>query len=136
MKRLAIILTMVGASAQADSTSLALQLPSSSMNYQSDSFRAGELDCSMAIGGSTNLEMGVMGGVNNLGGSELSPQTKDIGLFVRIVIPLNAPKSRIDCNQLYLLELQQRRLEIQQLQQELDAMKALQTDQQSFENAN
>ena len=136
MKRLAIILAMVGGSAQADSTSLALQLPSSSMNYQSDSFRAGELDCSMAIGGSTNLEMGVMGGVNNLGGSELSPQTKDIGLFARIVIPLNAPKSRIDCNQLYLLELQQRRLEIQQLQQELDAMKALQTDQQSFENAN
>ena len=136
MKRLAIILAMVGGSARADSTSLALQLPSSSMNYQSDSFRAGELDCSMAIGGSTNLEMGVMGGVNNLGGSELSPQTKDIGLFARIVIPLNAPKSRIDCNQLYLLELQQRRLEIQQLQQELDAMKALQTDQQSFENAN
>lgn len=133
MKRLAVILALVSGSAQADSTSLALQLPTASMNYQSDSFRAGELDCSMAIGGSTNLELGVLGGVNNVGGTGLLPQTKDIGLFARIVIPLNAPKSRIDCNQLYLLELQQRRLEIQQLQAELDAMKALQEDQMNFE---
>jgi len=133
MKRLAVILALVGGSAQADSTSLALQLPSSSLSYQSDSFRAGDLDCSMAIGGSTNLEMGVLGGVNNLDGTGLMPQTKDIGLFARIVIPLNAPKSRIDCNQLYLLELQQRRLEIQQLQAEIEAMKALQEEQMSFE---
>ena len=133
MKRLAVILALVGGSAQADSTSLALQLPSSSLSYQSDSFRAGDLDCSMAIGGSTNLEMGVLGGVNNLDGTGLMTQTKDIGLFARIVIPLNAPKSRIDCNQLYLLELQQRRLEIQQLQAEIEAMKALQEEQMSFE---
>lgn len=130
---MAVILAMVGGAAQADSTSLALQLPSSSLTYQSDSFRAGELDCSMAIGGSTNLEVGVLGGVNNLGDSGLLPQTKDIGLFARIVIPLNAPKSRIDCNQLYLLELQQRRLEIQQLQAELEAMKQLQEEQMDFE---
>lgn len=133
MKRLATILVMVAGAAQADSTSLALQLPTSPMTYQSDSFRAGDLDCSMAIGGSTNLELGVLGGVNNLGGSDLSPQTKDIGIFARIVIPLNAPKSRIDCNQLYLLELQQRRLEVQQLQAEIEAMKALQEDQMDFE---
>ena len=133
MKRLVLILAMVGGAAQADSTSLALQLPSPSMSYQSDSFRAGDLDCSMAIGGSTNLEVGVLGGVNNLGGTDLAPQTKDIGLFARIVIPLNAPKSRIDCEQLYLLELQQRRLEIQQLQAELEAMKALQDEQMDFE---
>jgi hypothetical protein len=133
MKRMAAILAMVGGAAQADSTSLALQLPSSSLTYQSDSFRAGELDCSMAIGGSTNLEVGVLGGVNNLGDSGLLPQTKDIGLFARIVIPLNAPKSRIDCSQLYLLELQQRRLEIQQLQAELEAMKQLQEEQMDFE---
>ena len=133
MKRLAMILAMVGGAAQADSTSLALQLPTAPMTYQSDSFRANNLDCSMAIGGSTNLEIGVMGGVNNLGDSGLIPQTKDIGIFARIVIPLNAPKSRIDCNQLYLLELQQRRLEIQQLQAELDAMKALQDEQMNFE---
>ena len=133
MKRLSVILALVGGAAQADSTSLALQLPSSSLSYQSDSFRAGDLDCSMAIGGSTNLEMGVLGGVNNLDGTGLMTQTKDIGLFARIVIPLNAPKSRIDCNQLYLLELQQRRLEIQQLNAEIEAMKALQEDQTGFE---
>ena len=133
MKRLAVILAMLGGAAQADSTSLALQLPTPSMSYQSDSFRAGELDCSMAIGGSLNLELGVLGGVNNLGGNDLAPQTKDIGIFARIVIPLNAPKSRIDCNQLYLLELQQRRLEIEQLHAELEAMKQLQQDQMDFE---
>jgi hypothetical protein len=133
MKRLAVILAMVAGAAQADSTSLALQLPTSPMTYQSDSFRAGDLDCSMAIGGSLNLELGVLGGVNNLGGSDLAPQTKDIGIFARIVIPLNAPKSRIDCNQLYLLELQQRRLEVQQLQAEIETMKALQEDQMDFE---
>jgi hypothetical protein len=133
MKRLAIILAIMGGAAQADSTSLALQLPTAPMTYQSDSFRAGDLDCSMAIGGSTNLELGVMGGINNVGDSGLVPQNKDIGLFARIVIPLNAPKSRIDCNQLYLLELQQRRLEIQQLQAELEAMKALQEEQMNFE---
>lgn len=133
MKRLAVILAVIGGSAQADSTSLALQLPTSSMNYQSDSFKAGDLDCSMAIGGSTNLELGVLGGINNMDGTGLVPQTKDIGLFARIVIPLNAPKSRIDCNQLYLLELQQRRLEIEQLNAELEAMKALQEEQMSFE---
>jgi hypothetical protein len=103
------------------------------MTYQSDSFRAGELDCSMAIGGSTNLELGVLGGINNVGGTDLLPQTKDIGLFARIVIPLNAPKSRIDCTQLYLLELQQRRLEIEQLNAELEAMKQLQDEQLNFE---
>jgi hypothetical protein len=124
---------MIGGAAQADSTSLALQLPTASMSYQSDSFRANNLDCSMAIGGSTNLEVGVLGGVNNLGDSGLLPQTKDIGIFARIVIPLNAPRSRIDCNQLYLLELQQRRLEIQQLQAELGAMKQLQDEQMDFE---
>ena len=133
MKRLAVILAMLGGAAQADSTSLALQLPTPSMSYQSDSFRAGELDCSMAIGGSLNLELGVLGGVNNLGGNDLAPQTKDIGIFARIVIPLNAPKSRINCNQLYLLELQQRRLEIEQLHAELEAMKQLQQEQMDFE---
>ena len=133
MKRLAVNLAMLGGAAQADSTSLALQLPTPSMSYQSDSFRAGELDCSMAIGGSLNLELGVLGGVNNLGGNDLAPQTKDIGIFARIVIPLNAPKSRIDCNQLYLLELQQRRLEIEQLHAELEAMKQLQEEQMDFE---
>lgn len=133
MKRLAVILAILGGAAQADSTSLALQLPTPSMSYQSDSFRAGELDCSMAIGGSLNLELGVLGGVNNLGGNDLAPQTKDIGIFARIVIPLNAPKSRIDCNQLYLLELQQRRLEIEQLHAELEAMKQLQEEQMDFE---
>lgn len=131
---IALLFTCIASAAFADSTSLALQLPTAPMSFQNDSIRAGNLDCSMAIGGSTNLEVGVLGGVNNLGGADLAPQTKDIGIFARIIIPLNAPKSRIDCNELYMLELQQRKLEIEQLQAELEAMKALQENEMNFEN--
>ena len=41
--------------ARSESNSLALQLPSAPMNYQSDRFRAGDLDCSNAVGGGTTL---------------------------------------------------------------------------------
>ncbi len=44
-----------------ESSSLNLALPSVPQNYQSDKFRAGELDCSNAIGSATNLEFGVTG---------------------------------------------------------------------------
>ena len=41
--------------ADSASNSLSLSLPNSSAGYQSDKFRAGELDCSMAIGSATRL---------------------------------------------------------------------------------
>ena len=54
-------------------------------------------------------------------------------MYARIVIPLDKPKERINCNTLYQLELQQRRLEIQKLQKELENLRALQNDTE-FEN--
>ena len=56
-----IVLLMVAKSAFADSTSnsLSLSLPNSGTNYQSDSFRSGDLDCSNAIGSATNIEFGL-----------------------------------------------------------------------------
>jgi hypothetical protein len=98
------------------------------MNYQSDRFKAGNLDCSNAVGGGTNLEFGVTGVVSNFGGSfnSTTPQGKDIGLYARVVIPLDKPRSRINCDDLYQVELAQRRLEIQQLRNELDQLKTLQ----------
>lgn len=60
-------------------------------------------------------------------------QSKDVGVFARIVIPLNGPKERINCNTLYQLELQQRRLEIQKLQAELQQLREM-TKDLNFEN--
>ena len=109
--------------ALSDSSSLAVQLPSPPMNYQSDRFRAGNLDCSNAIGGGTTLEWGVTGVVSNSGNVG---QGKDIGLYARVVIPLDKPRSRINCDDLYQLELTQRRLEVQMLRAELQALQRLQ----------
>lgn len=101
------------------------------MNYQSDRFRAGNLDCSNAIGGGTTLEWGVTGVINNNDGNV--GQGKDIGLYARIVIPLDKPRSRINCDDLYQLELTQRRLEVQMLRAELQALQDLQNSQTNSE---
>jgi len=137
--RLTLALCVVASSAVAESNNLALTLPNPPMNYQSDRFRAGNLDCSNAVGGGVNLEFGVTGVVNNVGGTFSSSgnlaQGKDVGLYARVVIPLDKPKSRINCDDLYQVELAQRRLEIQQLRNELEALKNLQqTGGMDFEN--
>ena len=134
MKRWALLLFC--GTALADSSSLNLQLPSAPNSYASDSIRAGDMDCKNAIGGATNFELGVTGIVNNAVSPFSSedpnnPQTKDVGLYARIVIPLDAPKERINCNTLYQLELERRRLEVMKLQQELENLKKLQG---GFEN--
>lgn len=138
MRWVLAILAMATA-AQAENGSLALQLPTPPMNYQSDRFRAGNLDCSNSVGGGTNLELGVTGVINNVGGNYdrmnqyFNEQSKDIGVYARIVIPLDKPRSRINCDDLYRLELKQRALEVQKLQRELEQLKALQQDLE-FEN--
>lgn len=139
MKRWAFLIIFIACPAYADSNSLALQLPSPQGTYAQDAFRAGDLDCKNAIGGGINFEFGVLGAINNVGGSYsqyndyFNPQSKDVGLFARIVIPLNGPKERINCNTLYELELQQRRLEIQKLMMELEQLRAM-TQDLKFEN--
>lgn len=137
MKRLAILLPLFCHIAIADNSSLGLQLPSMGSSYGTDSIRAGDLDCKNSIGGATNFELGMTGIVNNAvspfdNEDPLNPQSKDIGLYARIVIPLDAPKERINCNTLYQLELKRRRIEVQKLQQELENLRALQ--RKGFEN--
>ena len=95
------------------------------------------MDCSNAIGGSTSLEFGVTGIINNATGpfqseNPMFPERKDIGVYARIIIPLDGPKERINCNTLYQLELRKKRLEIQKLQQELYNLRNLQSG--GFEN--
>ena len=124
--------------ALAEKSSLNLQLPSPGNTYGQDSFRAGELDCKNSIGGSTNVEFGVTGIIDNATGpfsseDPLNPTSKDIGVYARIVIPLDGPKERINCNTLYELELRKKRLEILKLNEELDQLRKL-NQADNFEN--
>jgi hypothetical protein len=121
-----VISSMIATTAYADSSSLNLALPSIPNNYQYDKFRSGELDCSNAIGSATQLEFGVTGIIND----DFLDDNKDVGVYGRIVIPLGArAKERINCNELYELELRRKRLEVMKLEQELQQLRELQ-----FEN--
>ena len=114
--------------------SVNLQLPGAPQSFQSDRFRHGDMDCSNAIGSSTNLEFGVLGLIDdpqynvmqnyNTGGTST-------GVYARITIPLDKPKERINCNTLYQLALERERLEVQRLKAEVANLRKLQ-----FENEN
>ena len=139
MKKLCIAFlgVLISSSALAENTSLNLALPSAPSAYGQDSIRAGDLDCKNAIGGATQLEFGVTGIIDNhqgaLGSNNGRDSEKDIGVYARIVIPLDKPKERINCNSLYELELRKKRIEVLKLQQELEALKKL-NSQNNFEN--
>jgi len=134
------LLCLIPSIALAENSSLNLQLPSPGNTYGQDSFRAGELDCKNSIGGSTNVEFGVTGIVDNAVGpfgdeDPLNPTSKDIGVYARIIIPLDGPKERINCNTLYELELRKKRLEILKLNEELEQLRKLnQNPNANFEN--
>jgi hypothetical protein len=124
--------------AYAQSSSVNLALPQSQQSFQSDRIRAGNLECSAAIGSSTNVEFGVVGLLNqndpfyNLANQDpdfnYNPDTfmRDIGVYGKITIPLGAPKERLNCNTLYQLELRKKRLEVLKLEAELQQLKSLQ----------
>lgn len=130
-----LICTLIWVSASfAESSSLNLALPSVPGNYQSDKFRAGELDCSNAIGSATNLEVGVTGLID--GGSYdnlnnyINGGKPDVGVYARIIIPLGKrAKSRIDCNRLYELELRRKQLEVIKLEQQIRELRQLQFEE-------
>jgi hypothetical protein len=116
--------------AYADSINLAI--PGSPGSFQSDKFRAGELDCQNAIGSATQLEFGVTGIIEKGNDSYFDDTSNagDVGVYARITIPLGArAKERINCNDLYEIELRKKRLEVMKLERELEQLRALQ-----FEN--
>lgn len=131
MKKWLLTCLIIGTSAQADS--LNLTLPQAPGNYQSDKFRAGELDCSNAIGSATTMEYGVTGIISETQDQYGIPngnRAGDIGVYARIIVPLGKRvQSRIDCNRLYELELRKKQLEVMKLEQELKQLRQLQ-----FEN--
>lgn len=136
MKRFLILMFVCG-NVFADSSSLNLNLPNMSGSYATDRIRSGQLECAQAIGGSINLEFGVVGIINQNGpfvsntgvypeGWDNEGLVKDVGVYGKINIPLNAPKKRLDCNRLYELELEARRIEVMKLKQEIANLRALQ----------
>lgn len=142
MKKLFIILLLIfcAETVNAESSSLNLALPNSPQSYASDRVRAGQLECQNAIGGATTIEFGVVGILNQNGpynngysstvyvnpdGWNQDGLVKDVGVYAKLTIPLDKPKERINCNTLYKLELEKRRLEIQRLQQEVANLKML-----------
>ncbi len=133
MRLLPLIFLATGSAVFAESSSLNLALPSVPQNYQSDKFRAGELDCSNAIGSATNLEFGVTGlfreddPYNNNSDPLYNSNSTDVGVYARITVPLGQKaRSRIDCNELYELELKKKRLEVLKLERELRQLRQLQ----------
>jgi hypothetical protein len=138
--RLLLLLLLLPCVALGQTSSLNLAVPTSPQSFQTDRFRAGDMDCSSAIGSATNVEFGVVGIVNE--GNQFANtlmastpadfynnQVKDIGVYGKITIPIGAPKERLNCNILYQLELERRRLEIQKLRAEIASLRDLQ-----FEN--
>jgi len=131
MKRyyVAFFMALTLCNAMADNSSINLAVPSPGQSYQSDRIRAGELDCSNAIGGGSTVEFGVTGIITH-NNDPLSPdfgnKGKDVGVYARITIPLDGPKERINCNTLYELELRKKRMEVEKLQRELNALRQLQ----------
>ena len=124
-----LLLSAIATQAFADSSSINLQLPSASGNYQYDKFRDGDLDCSNAIGSATNLEFGVTG-VLDRQPEPLNGKSTDVGVYARIIIPLGKRvKQRVDCNRLYELAIREKQLEVMRLEAELKKLQEMQ-----FEN--
>lgn len=139
MRIAAALLLMCASTVNAEG--LSLQLPSMGGSYGQDSIRTGDTDCKNSIGGSTNLEFGMTGIIDNYespfgGGNNIGDTSRDIGVYARIIIPLDGPKERINCNSLYELELRKKRLEVLKLQQELEQLKRLNASggETDFEN--
>lgn len=131
MYGLALLICVLIYASSSWADSLNLSLPGAPGSYQSDKFRAGDLDCSNAIGSATNLELGVTGIIANGGYDSMNNyfnenRTGDVGVYARITIPLGKRvQNRINCNRLYELELRAKQLEVQRLEAELRQLREL-----------
>lgn len=125
------------------SSSLNMSIPQAQQSFQNDRIRAGDTECSMAIGSSTNVEFGVVGILNQEDPlyrlSQEDPYMaqrynndqfiRDVGVYGRIVIPIGAPKKRLNCDALYQLELRKKRLEVEKLEAEIANLRRMQFEE-------
>ena len=127
----------------AQSSSLNMSIPQAQQSFQNDRIRAGDTECSMAIGSSTNVEFGVVGILNQEDPlyrlSQEDPYMaqrynndqfiRDVGVYGRIIIPIGAPKRRLNCDALYQLELRKKRLEVEKLEAEIANLRRMQFEE-------
>ena len=138
MKRFTLLVLLLW-TGTAFGQSLNMNLPNTPQSYQQDRIRAGDLECSMAIGSSTHVEFGVVGLMNeddptyNLANGDPYGNNynydnfmRDVGVYGKIVIPIGAPKERLNCNTLYQLELRKKRLEVEKLEAEIANLRRMQ----------
>ena len=113
-------LTLGTASAYAQ---LSLSLPYGSAGYGTDSISANGVNCSNAINGSAQFETGVLATqaqpTNTTVGVNTNNDTR-AGIYARVVVPINPPKTRIDCSRLYEITLQRQQLEDERKQRNPD----------------
>lgn len=117
------------------SSGVNIAIPNSAQNFATDRIRAGDAECSMSIGSSTNVEFGVAGILNQNDPFYFDPYqppttsndfVRDIAVYGKITIPIGAPKKRLNCDALYQLELEKKRLEVMKLRQEVINLKNMQ----------
>jgi hypothetical protein len=79
------------------------------------------------------VEFGVVGFIDNgydspyrVDQTMSQVRTNDVGVYARINIPIGAPKERLNCNTLYQLELEKKRMEVFRLKQEIANLRNLQ----------
>ena len=142
-KLLLVILCCMPSVVWGQSSSLNMSIPQSQQSFQNDRIRAGDTECSMAIGSSTNVEFGVVGILNQEDPlyrlSQEDPYMaqrynndqfiRDVGVYGRIVIPIGAPKKRLNCDALYQLELRKKRLEVEKLEAEIANLRRMQFEE-------
>jgi len=101
---------------------LSRSMPFGSAGYGTDSISANGVNCSKAINGSAQFETGVLATqdrpTNQTIGATNNNDTRT-GLYARVIVPINPPKSRIDCSRLYEITLQRQQLELQALREQL-----------------
>lgn len=129
------IALVASVSAYGQNNGLNLTIPQAQQSFQQDRIRSGDVECSAAIGSSTNVEFGVVGMLNQNDPYYMDPYAppvyddnfvRDIGVYGRITIPIGAPKERLNCNALYKIELEKRQLELMKLRAEVQRLRNLQ----------
>ena len=90
-----------------------LNLPGVTLPSGHDEVRAADgTTCRSAVSGNgAYVDMGVIGHGDN------SQHSRNLAAYGRVVIPLGAPRGRVDCRQLYNLELERLKAEIRLLRQ-------------------
>lgn len=120
---LALLVASTGADAQG------LVLPPATPSYGQDEFQSSDgMSCRTSMDGSRRIEAGAFGTGADYRERRDRPvptfnrePSSNVGAYIRFSIALDAPKSRIDCRQLFELELERKTLELELMKQSLRA---------------